>query len=244
MPCFNCGSSETIKAHLLPRAFTMEVKLNRGEQHLILHQKIEKLKVSHTGIYDPNILCAKCDGILGEYENYVYQKLKECRELKASSGQIIEAHVIDGDKLIRFAAGIAWKYSVASEEHGRIKLGPYQAQLCKIIFEKELIPPSVDLAIFRLYELDGDVYFYRAPLYDRKDERNIIRFSVGSFVFFLKLDKRANSKVLPSEHWIRGKETFTIPIIDATLFEEGRMHRELAMQPNVRHFFEKMKGLS
>ena len=219
----------------------MEVKLNSGEKHLIAHPKAEKFSKSNTGVYDPDILCSNCDAILGEYENYVYQKLKECRKLESSSGQHIGTNGIDGDKIIRFAAGIAWKYSVTSEERGRIQLGPYQALLHKIIFEKESIPPSVDLAIFRLYELDGDVYFYRTPLCDKNDGRNIIRFSVGGFIFFLKLDKRENSKTLPADYWIRGKENFAIFIADAQLFEEGRMHRELAMRHNVRGFFEKMR---
>lgn len=38
MPCLDCGGSKTIEAHLLPKAFVMEVKVDRGEQHLIVHK--------------------------------------------------------------------------------------------------------------------------------------------------------------------------------------------------------------
>ncbi len=94
--------------------------------------------------------------------------------------------------------------------------------------------------MIRLVELDGDVYHYRAPLPDRKDSANVVRFSVGSFVFLLKIDKRPNGPTLPPETWLRGRTSGGFTITPAELFEEGKLHVELAAQPKTRKFFATM----
>ena len=38
MASLSCGAEKTIEAHLIAKAFVMEVKRDRGEQHLIIHQ--------------------------------------------------------------------------------------------------------------------------------------------------------------------------------------------------------------
>ena len=66
LPCLNCGKPKTIEAHLIPKAFVMEVKVDRGEQHLIVHKGNPHPKVSHTGVYDKDILCGDCEEVVAE----------------------------------------------------------------------------------------------------------------------------------------------------------------------------------
>jgi hypothetical protein len=72
LPCLHCGKPKTIDAHLIPKAFAMEMKVDRCEQHLIVHKGELRPKVSHTGVYDKDILCGDCDNILARYESYAF----------------------------------------------------------------------------------------------------------------------------------------------------------------------------
>ena len=244
MSCLCCGASRTIDAHLIPKAFVVEVKNDRGEQHLLLHGSQSRPQVSHTGLFDRNILCGACDGILGAHEGYVFQLLKRLRAITAPLGGIVPVDPINGDTIVRFAAGIAWKYAVTTPERGRISIGSYPDKLAEIALRNASIPTSLDVAMIRLIELDGDVYFYRSPLPDRKDGVNVVRFCVGSFVFFLKIDKRPNGAMLPAKCWLRGRTAGAFVTASADMFEEGNMHRRLASRPPARQFFGRMRKRS
>jgi hypothetical protein len=242
MPCIHCDADRTIEAHLIPRAFVQEIKHSAGEKHLIIHRNAARTRASNTGIYDRDILCQKCDGILGRYEGYAYSLLKSLREVKAPSGTFVPVEPVDGDTLVRFAAGIAWKYAVTKPENGRLSLGPYTAILSRVALDAADIPPSIDLTMMRIVELDGDVYYYRAPLLDRKEDLNVVRFCVGSFLFFMKIDKRPNGRNLPPECWLRGRSKAAFVTGPAEIFEEGKLHANFAGSRPVRKFFQKMRA--
>lgn len=241
MPCLSCGAPKTIEAHLIPKSFVSEVKTTPGEQHLILHVGGRRPTTSHTGVYDRGTLCGDCDSLLGGHEGYAVGLLREARRAKAPPGGIVTVDPIDGDRMVRFAAGIAWKYAVTSQP-GRIDIGPYVDVLGDVALGGVPIPPSIDVAMLRIVELDGDVYFYRTPMPDRKDGANMVRFTVGSFLFFLKIDKRRNGSTLPAECWLRGRRKGAFIVAPAELMEEGRIHRSLARSAPSKGFFREMQA--
>ena len=241
MPCLSCGAPNTIDAHLIPKAFVAEVKVDPGERHLILHGGKTSPIRSHTGIYDRDILCGTCDALLGDHEGYAVELLRECRAAEGPPRGIITFEPIDGDRLIRFAAGIAWKYAVTGQA-GRIDIGPYVGVLADVALRRAAIPDTLDLAMMRIVELDGDVYFYRTPMPDRKEGVNMVRFTVGSFLIFLKIDKRRPGSLLPPECWLRGRTAGTFVMTPAELVEEGRLHRALASSEPSRNFFRAMRA--
>jgi hypothetical protein len=240
MPCLHCGASKTIEAHLVPKSFVMDVKIDRGEQHLILHKGKERPQMSHTGIYDRSILCADCDNILGRYEDYAHRLLKNCRDFRLEAGKVATIKDLDGDTMVRFASGLAWKYAVTDKSHGRINIGSYPAILREVALAGAPIPDSVDVLMARIVELDGDVYYYRTPMPDRKAGVNVVRFCVGGFLFFLKIDKRRPDSSLPDQ-CLRGRSAGDFLAIPGEFVEEAQMHRELSGRPQVRKFFQTMR---
>ncbi|WP_160168661.1 hypothetical protein [Sulfitobacter pontiacus] len=219
----------------------MEVKVDRGEQHLIIHKGEPRPTVSHTGDYDKDILCADCDNILGRYESYVFELFRKIRRQHFSRGNLISIDSVDGDMLVRFASGIAWKYAVTKPERGRIDIGPYTNTLRIVSLTGGPIPDAVDVTIARIVELDGDVYYYRAPKPDRKEGVNVVRFCLGGFLIFLKIDKRPPGKLLPEECWLRGRKKGAFAKLPAEYIEEATLHAELASRKPVRQFFGKMR---
>jgi hypothetical protein len=244
MPCLHCRAPKTIEAHLIPRAFVMEVKRDPGEKHLILHAGKDGHATSHTGVYDKDILCARCDNVLGRYESYAFDQLKTLRSHRFEAGKIVTVEPLDGDVMVRFAAGIAWKYTATTKARGRIDIGPHAATLAEVALGGAPIPESLDLAMIRILELDGDVYYYRTPFPDRKEGVNVVRFCVGGFLFFLKIDKRRPGQMLPEDCWLRGRSTGSFLTAPGEYIEEAQMHAQLAGRASVRGFFHTMRQRS
>lgn len=220
MPCVRCNSSVTIKAHLIPRVFCTEVQV--GKAHASV-SKDGSYHYTQSGRYDSAILCAECDSILGELENYAYHTLKILREHLAEH-QIRRYGVsgVDCDKFLRFLAGLIWKYSITKIEYGRIELGPYQ-ELCRHLAYREMdIPEEFDAFAFRLSRKanDKEIFAYRAPKLDRIDGLNHIRLMVGGFLIFIKLDKRPIDNPTIKELLLRGKSEFCFQVLPAQAFEE------------------------
>jgi hypothetical protein len=68
-----CQSTVLIDAHIVPRGFAREIM--SGALNL---KQISLARVATTqhGVYDPNILCATCDGTLGVFDAYGIQVVR------------------------------------------------------------------------------------------------------------------------------------------------------------------------
>jgi hypothetical protein len=240
MSCLVCGEEKTIKAHLIPRAFAKEVALNVGEKHVITNSTGDQYTTTDTGRFDDGILCGRCDGIIGQYEGTVFNILCKARDSKPRVNSILECDPLDGDIFVRFAAGVAWKYCVTKPSFGRIEIGPYSNVLREIAFKTLPIPPSIDVSAIYLQDGSSDVFFYRTPMPDRKFQVNVVRFSVGGFVFFLKTDKRPNPSFPPQECWLRGKTRGAFAIAPADTFEEWTKHGNARQHPRLKGYFHRM----
>ncbi|MDR5729997.1 MAG: hypothetical protein RB191_21500 [Terriglobia bacterium] len=240
MACLICGARKTIDAHLVPRAFALEVTSKAGEKHAIASANEARFHTTNTGVYDSNILCGKCDGLLGRHENYVFNCLKQVREQLAAPGTLLRAVGVDGDTFVKFAAGVCWKYCVTLPEYGRISVGPYVNTLADAAFERTALPDTLDVTAVQLQAGDKEAYFYRTPMPDRKSGVNVIRFSVGGFVFFLKTDKRPNPSFPPAECWLRTKLHASFAIAPAEMFEEWTLHAKMRSQTPIRSYFNQM----
>ena len=71
--CKYCGQTKAlIKAHLVPRCFYPKLE---GQPHYLLTTDGSRPNKSWTGLYDPNILCAECDAMIGEFDQYACELL-------------------------------------------------------------------------------------------------------------------------------------------------------------------------
>lgn len=222
MACRNCGAKNTIKAHLIPQAFAREVR-GGDKSHALTNGSISSFQPSQNGRYDDAILCAACDNRLGMDEKYAFETLGAIRKAAphiVNRGFAVEG--ISGDRLLRFAAGIVWKYALTKPHYGRIEIGPYADKLRDFLFGDGPGWPAVDGFLMKLHTGDDEPYFYRAPSPERYEGLNFVRFSVGGFIFLLKLDQRSAAS-LPHSLWLRGNKDISIPAMPFDKIEEGRM---------------------
>jgi hypothetical protein len=217
--CLACGAKPTIRAHLIPQAFAREVR--EGDKNLAL--MIPKFRLSQNGLFDDSILCQECDNRLGENEKYAFETF---RYLRAATVSKLNTHIgvspLSGDRLIRFAAGIGWKYCVTRPGYGRMNIGPYADVLKQAALGAGEIPPAIDMFMVRLKAIQFEERFFRAPKPDRQFGINFIRLTLGAFLMLLKIDKRPNPAISLPEIWMRGRNEVVFPVLPMTMFEEGR----------------------
>ncbi|WP_158177989.1 hypothetical protein [Pseudomonas viridiflava] len=239
MNCLICGTSPTIKSHLMPKAMAQEVQT--GKAHAVA-KKPDDYVYTQSGIFEREILCANCDNKLGHFENIAVKAFREMRiDAKNINNGEYTLKGTAGDDILRFAAGILWKYSVASEKNGRINLGPYKKILEGIIFNGDPIPSSIDAMIIRLktHKSDDGVFAYRLPSPDRQELVNGYRLLVGGMFVFIKIDKQSPQGGALKRCSIRGKSELRYAVMPAQNFEEYQIADKLAHSGQLSSFLDK-----
>ena len=115
--------------------------------HNIAVSMAKSYKTQH-GVYDPNILCAACDGILGSYDDYAIEICRTFEKRSTKFDHLFLMRDVDGDKLAKFALAVLWRASIsARDEFKKVDLGPYQD------IAKEVLFGARPLKDFPAYEL-------------------------------------------------------------------------------------------
>lgn len=239
MSCLICGTVPTIKSHLIPKVFAREVQV--GKAHALVRSS-EDFDTTQSGIFERGILCKTCDNELGKFENYAAMRFRKIRQdTKASHYGLHVLSDTSGDNILRFAAGLLWKYSVASQESGRINLGPYSDILRDIAFSQKTIPKNVDAIVVRLktHDEDDGVFAYRAPAPDRKENVNGYRILVGGMFIFVKLDQQVPHGGAFEHFSIAGKSALPYTVIHAQHFEEYQLAEKLVHNGRLSDFLDK-----
>jgi hypothetical protein len=130
---FQCNNTELIEAHIVARGFAKEIRGQHRHNWLISDQR-----VSHTqlGVWDAGILCATCDGKLGDLDKYA---LTVCRRFRRErvirDDGLFELTSVDGDLFATFILSVLWRASVSTRiEVSKVSLGSYEARAGEIIF--------------------------------------------------------------------------------------------------------------
>lgn len=102
----------------------------------------------------------------------------------------------------------------------------------------DALPPQLDLLLICLKADEQAHRFFRTLKPDRLEDVNVVRFTVGGFLFFLKIDQRAVPNVGLAETWIRNREEIVCPILPLLNFEEGKFLREAWQNEGLSEFLK------
>jgi hypothetical protein len=147
------------------------------------------------GVYDTQILCKDCESIFGDWDNYAQDLLRE--EPKNSSpilngSQVLgyEINSYNYDSLKLFFISISWRASVSAQPfYQRIHLGPYE-EIAKNFIEQRDPGSENDFSV-TLAKFDHPLgQTILDPHLERRNGVNYIRFYLGSYVAYIKTDKR------------------------------------------------------
>lgn len=222
----------------------MAVEVQSGKAHAVANDS-DRLVQTQSGLFERNILCAQCDNKIGVFENTAITAFRKIRDQAKHmpNGQYV-LNGFTGDDIVRFVAGLLWKYSVASNGNGRIDLGPYQDELKGIAFCHYPIQSFIDVILVRLKRNreDDGVFAYRAPSPDRQEGVNGYRILVGGMFIFVKLDKRCPRGGALSRFSIRGMARVSYAIQSALDFEEYSIPNAWIKSGKLSGFLDKQDG--
>jgi hypothetical protein len=198
-----CAATALIQAHIIPRGFARDIM--GGHQHN-MRITANNVGVTQHGVYDPQILCASCDGALGLYDDYavdVSRRFLAGEHVVAADGTYTLSNV-DGDLFAKFALAVLWRASVTSRPEFRsTRLGPYEDKARDVLFGAK---PLVSLPQYQLMAalyrppagrpVDFASKFYSSPALGRVDGLTCWQMSLGGLKLIAKLDNRPFDRVL------------------------------------------------
>lgn len=195
---YECLSTDLIKAHILPRGIARDIM---GDRNHIMKASIDQVEYTQHGVYDPNILCAKCDGILGKYDDYAIKVFRRFPDEHIDEGnRIFVVPNVSGDKLALFVLAVLWRASVSTrQEFKKVELGPYEDIARDVLFGVNPLNSmrSYELCVYR-YEyapINRELRFSSSPLPERYlNGLKLWMFTLDSFSMIAKLDKRPMPK--------------------------------------------------
>lgn len=131
----NCSNEELIEAHIIPRGFGRLIRKGDGPNIKIQPDRVREAN-PQLGEYDPEILCERCDNVLGLDDEYA---LEVCRGFDSKNGkgrELFEIATVDCQRFFKFILSILWRASVSRRSaFSSVSLGPrYQDMVRNIIF--------------------------------------------------------------------------------------------------------------
>jgi hypothetical protein len=216
----NCTSTDLIEAHIIPRAFARDMMA--GAKHNV-RGSMDKVRPDQHGVYDREILCAKCDGQLGHYDDYA---IKVCRTFDTKHSEFDGRFLmpdIDGDKLAKFALAVLWRASISTrDEFKKVDLGLYEDIAKEVLFGAKLLKDftAYELMVLRFKsrhnKVNGVIAF---PARMTGAGVRLWAFAAGGFRFMEKMDKRRWPK-LPKEMVVNGNNQLYGCVEDLELLDE------------------------
>lgn len=237
MACIICSEKKTINAHLFPKAFCVQIGTDwDGVKRDFVSSYINseyQSKLVKTGIYDPDILCGKCDNILGNFDKYAVEFCRTVYQDKIYSYNgrlpIVMDHNDHPRMLLLFALSIIWRFGVTTKKHyGHIDIGPYSDRIKNILFHGGLIGSNID-AVLTIIKTDKNEseQFYRTPTPVSNEYFRGYRFYINGLEFLVRLgERRKNLDDKHTEKYISLRDSKNIRFI-VMRFDDSTSGKEL-----------------
>lgn len=196
MICQYCGEDrKLIKAHVIPEAFFRRLRDGQAPPRMLTNKENEYPKRMPIGVYDNSILCEACETRFGVWDTYAQELLG--MEPKGAS-RIAKEGVLAGyevedyryDLLKLFFISLLWRASVSGHTfYSKVKLGPLEHIAKGFIERKDPgTPEDFSVTLAKFDHLLGETILDPHP--EKKEGINYYRFYLGSYVAYIKADKR------------------------------------------------------
>ena len=191
----SCEATRLIKAHIIPRAFA-RMHQSRNKKHN-LELSLTRVRPAQLGIFDKDILCERCDGLLGKHDDYLYDVIRgfalppglsKCDDFSDPN--------VNCDALCKGILAILWRASLTSHPaYEGVSLGPYEPMARNILFGLRPLADMPELEITIQYYVSdhfGDKVnlFYTLPTRTKFQGRNGFGFGLNGFRIAAKIDNR------------------------------------------------------
>lgn len=213
MPCLVCGSSETVRSHILPRALMHDIRAD-GTHAAAGWLDRDGTMFTQSGIWDGDILCALHEGALNDADTYAVKFCRTFDDVAQPTPQANGFMVANPrpELLPRFAIAVIWRYCVS--RFGRRqsqKLGSWETILRSLLFDSHPTATMPDLMIIRQQaQIDGrTIPFATQPHSARHQGITYWQFQVAGLQFRMKLDRRPDG--MPPMLLAAGSDPLVVP---------------------------------
>lgn len=190
--CHVCGNTDTVRAHLFPRALQHDIR-KEAKHVLRIGAGDARPRALQSGDWRDDILCAQHEAALGEADKY---GVEFCRSIDRESmihteGKAIAVPNPSPSLLIRFVHAVIWRHAAALDARGKGHwLGPYHRRIQEVVFGGRA--PLDGYASHPGHMSNGHpVLLGLNPCPLRMGNLRLVRFDIGGLSFHLKTDNRS-----------------------------------------------------
>jgi hypothetical protein len=231
---YRCASTDLIRAHLTPQSFARFVQGNSSPNLMVsLNRYTTKLS---RGLFDPNILCERCDSILNSrYDDPAFELLRALDlrladiVVPARKDAFFEHQNTVCDLLCRFILSILWRYSISRlPDAAHINLGPYQEGARDVLWGVRSMAEFPQFQVICQRYAQGPVdarKMYSSPVDMKGEDFFSYGFSMIGFHFIAKMDKRPFPQIY--EPWVLTGDILRGYYVDFHDTPQGRGAREM-----------------
>jgi hypothetical protein len=136
MACLVCGDPTTVKSHLTPRAFTLDV---RGADTRAYEGStaFEGTRFTQAGTFDKTILCDAHEHSLKDCDDYAIDWVRQvpAKSIPSHEGKLLHVPNPRTDLLLKFVCSHIWRHAVSPQNRDfDMDLGPWEVLLRELIF--------------------------------------------------------------------------------------------------------------
>lgn len=199
--CICSATAGFVKAHIIPEAFFRELREGETAPLLVAGAKGEMPKKSRIGVYDPELLCSKCESKFLPWDTYAIEKLltrfDDHFKPLVNDGMNVAYEAVNVDKLkiLDFLVSVLWRASVSTHPfYNKVILGPHeQTVLSQMLVNYASAPQAFNAVLSRWMDDDDETLPTTAmmnPHREKWDDVNAYRLYLGKIVAYIKVDQR------------------------------------------------------
>lgn len=201
--CVLCdGDGKLVKAHVIPEVFLGELLRDRQTNRIYPEKGHGYPRRSPTGIYEPGLLCAKCDnerlGILDAYASELLLHPLETRVPRElwESTPTYEIAGFDYRRLKLFFISVLWRAHLSQDQFFHaVDLGPWQNIARQMILAGDPGPADLfGVILFRYFVPNSDFtevqHAQPSPVFVRHMDLNAYMLRLADYAALIKVDKR------------------------------------------------------
>lgn len=193
MPCSVCGSPNTVRSHIIPRALIHDSK--DGHQAVIYGERGRPgYKFQQSGKYDHDILCELHERITGDLDKYAVDFIRAINlgGQSVRDDPAIDIPNPDRRRLVRFALSVIWREVFSANGVARaFSLGGWSSAMREAIFADADIQVPIIVSYQRFTDENNNrVPIGIHPFRVRMLDRNFWQFAAVGCAFWTCVDSR------------------------------------------------------
>jgi hypothetical protein len=192
MACQICGERETVRSHIVPKRFALDVR--EDAKHGIMGSiDFDGARATQGGVYCSEMLCARCENVTADLDRYGFDFVSRAnanwRPAITSSYEVLNP---EPQTLGRFIVATIWRECHSSRPRSRKKsLGVLDSVAASSVFDAAPVPWPIFVSLDRWSGgMPGRSKLIIYPFRTRFQDRIAWMVTLSSVTFYLIVDGR------------------------------------------------------